>query len=113
MAGLPTDEWTAEPPGRNPCLVTHDLLCSHLRCSPASWAARDFFCLVPSLALTSDLIRGLVIAQAHVDRVAQEIVGRPSQIGDLGDQLWLDPMNARKNKRRAETSLAWRQRPCG
>jgi hypothetical protein len=41
--------------------------------------------------------------------MAQEVVGRPGQIGDLGDQLRLDPMNAGQNKRRAETGLARRQ----
>ena len=31
--------------------------------------------------------------------MAQEVVGRPRQIGDLGDQLWLAPMYARQNER--------------
>ena len=31
--------------------------------------------------------------------MAQEVVGRLRQIGDLGDQLWLDPMYARQNER--------------
>jgi len=41
-----------------------------------------------------DLRRWLVRAEADVNRVTQEVVGRPGQIGDLGDELRLDPMNA-------------------
>jgi hypothetical protein len=34
--------------------------------------------------------------------VSQEIVGRPSQIGDLADQLRLNPVNTGENERRTE-----------
>jgi hypothetical protein len=37
--------------------------------------------------------------------VSQEIVGRPSQIGDLRNKIWLDPMNAGQDERRAEAGL--------
>ena len=46
------------------------------------------------------------MAQPDIDRVAQEVVGRPGQIGDLDDKLRLDPVHARKNERRAEARLA-------
>jgi hypothetical protein len=38
------------------------------------------------------LIGRLVLAEADVNGVTQEAIGGPSQIGDLGDKLWLDPM---------------------
>jgi hypothetical protein len=34
--------------------------------------------------------------------VAQEVVGRPAQIGDLRDQHRFDPVHARKNERRSK-----------
>src|SRR5271170_3144932 len=49
-----------------------------------------------------DLRRWLVRAEADVNRVTQEAVCRPGQIGDLGDERRLDP----KNERRAEASAA-------
>ena len=52
------------------------------------------------------LVCRLVLAQADVDRVAQKVVSRPGQIGDLCDKLRLDPMHARKNERRSEAGLA-------
>jgi hypothetical protein len=57
------------------------------------WNARDF-----SLYIA----RRLILAQADIDRVSQEIVGRPSQIGDLADQLRLNPVNTGENERRTE-----------
>ena len=57
----------------------------------------------------------LVVAQSDVNRVTQEAIGGPGQIGDLANQLRLDPMHARKNKRRAEGCLSRRrhaQRRC-
>ena len=62
-----------------------------------------------TLALPPYLIGRLVLAETDVNRMAQEVVGRPCQIGDLGDKFRLDPMNARQHKRRAETRPAWRQ----
>jgi hypothetical protein len=41
--------------------------------------------------------------------VPQKIVGRPGQVGDLGNELRLDPMQAGKNERRAEARFASRQ----
>jgi hypothetical protein len=38
------------------------------------------------LALASHLLGGLVPAEADIDRVSQEVVGRPGQIGDNGDE---------------------------
>jgi hypothetical protein len=46
-------------------------------------------------SLAPHLIGRLVLAQSDVNRVPQKVVGGPGQIGDLGDELWLDPMNAR------------------
>jgi hypothetical protein len=65
--------------------------------------------LFAALSLPPYLIGRLVLAETDVNRVAQEVVGRPCQKGDLGDKFRLDPMNARQHKRRAETSPAWRQ----
>jgi hypothetical protein len=41
------------------------------------------------------LRRRLVLAQPDVNRVPQEVVSRPGQIGDLGDQLRLGPVDYR------------------
>jgi hypothetical protein len=56
-----------------------------------AWSAR-------SRGFPSHLIDRLVLPEADVKRVAQEVVGRPRQIGDLGDQLWLDPMHAKTER---------------
>ena len=45
-----------------------------------------------SRPLAPDFARGLVLAQPDEDRMAKEPIVRPAQIGDLGDQLWPDPM---------------------
>ena len=45
------------------------------------------------------LLRRLIFAEADIDRMSQEAVGRPGQISDLGNDLRLDPMNARQNER--------------
>jgi hypothetical protein len=55
------------------------------------------------------LLCWLVLAQPHVNRLPQEPIACPSQIGDLGDQLRLDPMDAGRNERRSETSLPRRK----
>jgi hypothetical protein len=62
-----------------------------------------------SRGLPPNLSRKLILAKADVNRVPQEVVSRPSQIGDLRDKLRLDPMHAGKNERRAEAGLARRQ----
>jgi hypothetical protein len=50
------------------------------------------------------LICRLVIAEADVNRVPKELVGCPYQIGDLRNELGLDPMHSRqKNEWRPET----------
>jgi hypothetical protein len=54
------------------------------------------------LTLTPHLIGRLILPQPHIDRVPQEVVGGPGQIGDLSDQLRLDPMDSRKDERGAE-----------
>jgi hypothetical protein len=50
--------------------------------------------------------RAFVLAKPNIDRVPQEAIGRPGQIGDLGDKLRLDPVHPRKNERRAEARAA-------
>jgi hypothetical protein len=60
-------------------------------------------------SLSSNMLRGLVFPQPDIDRVPQELVGRPGQVGDLRNKLRLDPMNARKNDRRAEARAAARR----
>jgi hypothetical protein len=42
-------------------------------------------------SLTPHLVGRLVPAEPDIDRVSQEVVGRPGQIGDLRDELRLDP----------------------
>jgi hypothetical protein len=61
------------------------------------------------LALASHLIGWLVLPQPDVNRVPQEVVSRPGQIGDLSDELRLNPMHARKNERGAKAGLRRRQ----
>jgi hypothetical protein len=46
------------------------------------------------LPLAPNLIGRLVFAQPDINRVSQEVVGRPSQIGDLGDNLFGLPIGA-------------------
>jgi hypothetical protein len=57
----------------------------------------------------SHLRRRLVRSEPDVNRLPQETVGGPSQIGDLGDELRLDPMHLGKNERRSEARLARRR----
>jgi hypothetical protein len=45
------------------------------------------------------------VLHGRLNRMPQEIVGRPGEIGDLRDKLWLNPVDARKNERRAERVL--------
>jgi hypothetical protein len=40
------------------------------------------------------LVRRLVLAETDVNRVPQEIVDGPGQVGDLRDEPRLDPMDA-------------------
>ena len=51
------------------------------------------------LALSPHLIGWLVLPQSHVNRVPQEVVGRPCEVGDLSDELRLDPVHAGENER--------------
>jgi hypothetical protein len=52
---------------------------------------------------------GLVGPEPNLNRLSQEPVVRPGQIGDLPDELRLDPMGAGQNERRAEARLPrWR-----
>ena len=44
----------------------------------------------------------LVVVEADVNRVPKQTVSRPGQKGDLGDQLRLDPVDAREDERRSE-----------
>jgi hypothetical protein len=52
--------------------------------------------LLAACSLSPHLVGRLVLAQADVNRVPQEVVGRPGQIRDLGNQPWLDPTNAKR-----------------
>jgi Ethanolamine ammonia-lyase light chain (EutC) len=54
-----------------------------------------------------DLVGRLVIAEAGVNRVTQEPVGHPCQIGDFDYKLRLNPMNAGENEGRAEARAVW------
>jgi hypothetical protein len=45
-------------------------------------------------SLPPNFLCRLVFPQSDVNRVEKQPVGRPGQIGDLGDQLRLDPMDA-------------------
>jgi hypothetical protein len=70
--------------------------------------------LVPFRLLTSrrfslHLVGRLVLSKANVNRVSQEVVRRPGQIGYLDNKLRLDPMDAREHEGRAETGFARRQ----
>src|ERR1700752_76839 len=51
----------------------------------------------------------LVLVQSDANCLPQEPLARPSQIGDLGDQLRLDPMGAGRNERRSEGRLPRRK----
>jgi hypothetical protein len=46
--------------------------------------------------------RGFMLPLAFIDDVAQQPVGGPGQVSDLGDQLRPHPMHARKHELRAE-----------
>jgi len=57
------------------------------------------------------LVCRFIGAKAHENSLAQEPLRGPTQIDDFGNELRLDPMHARKLKRRAES---WRRlRMCG
>jgi hypothetical protein len=61
--------------------------------SPPRNAGSSDECKQLPLARPPNLLGWLVFPQADVNRVSQEIVGRPGQIGDLGDKLGLDAMD--------------------
>ena len=68
-----------------------------------------------ALGFPPNLRRRLVLSEPDVDRVTQEAVRSPGEIGDLGDKLRLDPMDAGQDERRAEARAARRwdaQRRC-
>jgi hypothetical protein len=52
------------------------------------------FCLSSPHNLSPHLTGRLVLPQPDVNRVPQQIVGRPGQKGDLSDKLRFDPMDA-------------------
>jgi hypothetical protein len=56
--------------------------------------------------LAAHLGRRLVLAEALVNHLAQEIVVGPGEIFDLGNQLGPHPMHAAEDQRRAEAALA-------
>jgi hypothetical protein len=56
-----------------------------------------------------DLGRRLVLAQALIDHLAQQIVVVPGEILHFGDQLGPHPMHAAENERRAEAAGARRR----
>ena len=45
----------------------------------------------------------LVLSQPFIDDLPQKSVIDPSQIGDLHNELWPNPMNPRQHQRRPET----------
>ena len=59
--------------------------------------------------VAADLARLLVVAQAFIDDLAQQIVFRPGQEFHFGDELGPHPMHAAQNKRRSETAAARRR----
>jgi hypothetical protein len=59
--------------------------------------------------VTPHVPRRLVLAQPFIDDLAQEIILRPGQELDLGDQLRPHPMDPRQNQRRAEPGRARRR----
>jgi hypothetical protein len=59
-------------------------------------------------SFTPHLVGRLILAKPNIDRMTQEVVGRPGQIGDLPDELWLDPMDAGKNERRSPGGISTR-----
>ena len=61
------------------------------------------------LTLAPDLLGRLVLAQPDVNRMPEEVVSGPGQIGDLGDKLRLDPMDTQKDERRSEARFLGRQ----
>ena len=52
----------------------------------------------------------LVGSEPHINRLPQEPVLGPGQIGNLDDEPWLDPMHAGQDQRRSEAGLPAR---CG
>jgi hypothetical protein len=57
----------------------------------------------PVFALLAPYLGGwFVLSQPDIDRLTQQVVSRPGQIGDLGHKLRLDPMNAGQNEGRSE-----------
>ena len=50
-----------------------------------------------------DVPRRLVLSQAFIDDLPQKSVIGPSQIRDLHNELWPNPMNPRQHQRRSET----------
>jgi hypothetical protein len=74
---------------------------------PNSHAANE--ALSGARGFPSDVRCRFVLAQADVNCVAEQPVCSPRQIGDFGDELRLNPMDAGEDKRRAEASRARRQ----
>ena len=70
--------------------------------SNARRSALVFSTAAPRSPVTCGVAKEFVLAKSDVNRVSQQVVGRPGQIGDLGDKLRLDPMHAREHKRRAK-----------
>jgi hypothetical protein len=58
--------------------------------------------------VTGDLRRWLVLAQLFIDDLAQEIVFRPAEEFDLGDNFGSHLMDAAEHQRRAEAGRARR-----
>jgi hypothetical protein len=58
---------------------------------------------------TANLGRRLVLAQAFIDDLAQQIIFRPGEEFHFGDQLGPYPMHAVQHKRRSEAAAARRR----
>ena len=92
--------------GKGACILPHGVL---FRGNAEAANLRPKGSFVPPIGALSgvrsfspDIRRQLVLPEAGVNRVPQEAIGRPGQIGDLGDNLRLDPVHSRKDERRSE-----------
>ena len=54
------------------------------------------------LSFPPHLVGRLILPQPDIDRLPHQVVGRPGEIGDLGHELWFDPVNTGQDERRPE-----------
>jgi hypothetical protein len=91
--------WVMESPRLDWLLAANP----HCRCARGSVCQLRRPCGLPL-----DLARRLVFAQADENRVTKKALSRPTQIGDLGDQLRPDPMDLGQFQRPSEAVVARR-----